>query len=128
MFARLRERDRDSLSAGASGPSNAVDVRVRRLWYIEVHDVRHMLDVETTRRDVGGDKQLRRAVSEAAHDAIALLLRQSAMQRLGAIATTSERFCQLVDFSSRATEHDDRRWCFHVEHARERRDFMPTLH
>ena len=128
MLARLGERDRDAFAAGATRAADAMHVRVGRRRHVEVHDVRHVLDVETARRDVRRDEQLRRAVAEAAHDAIALLLRQPAVQRFGAIAAAAERLGELVDFGARATEDDRRRRRFHVEHARERRDLVPALH
>ncbi len=68
------------------------------------------------------------ALAEAAHHAVALLLREPAVQRLGVVAARVERLGQLVDFGARAAEHDRRRRRLHVEHARERRDLVPPLH
>jgi hypothetical protein len=50
------------------------------------------------------------------------------VQSLGAIATAAQCFGQLVDFGARSAEDDDRRRRFHVEHARERGDFVSALH
>ena len=67
-------------------------------------------------------------VAEAAQHAIALLLRQPAVQRFGRIAAAAERLGEFVDFDARAAEHDRRRRIFHVEHARERGRFVAALH
>jgi hypothetical protein len=56
MLARFGKGDRDALASGASRSSDPMNVRVGRLRNVEVHDVRHVLDVETTCRDVGGDE------------------------------------------------------------------------
>src|SRR4051794_25679745 len=63
-----------------------------------------MSDVETACGDVSGNEKIECALAKAAHHAIALLLRQSAMNRLGAISARVQYFFQLIDFSARAAE------------------------
>ena len=74
VFARLDERDRRALAAGATGPADPVDIRVGVGRHVEVDDVRDVLDVEAAGRDVRGDEDVQVAVAEAAHDAVALCL------------------------------------------------------
>ena len=124
MLARLGERDRDAFASGAAGAADAMHVRLGRRGHVVVHDVRHVLDVESARGDVGGDEQVRRVGAELLHHAVALLLRQAAVQRLGAIAAAVERLGELVDLGARAAEDDRRRRILHVEHAAERRDLV----
>ena len=61
VLARLGERDRDALAAGAADPADAVHVGLRRRRDVVVDDVGELLDVQAARRDVGGDQQVRRA-------------------------------------------------------------------
>jgi len=65
---------------------------------------------------------------EAPHDTIALLLRESAVERGRAISVGGERFGQLVDFAAGTAEHDRRRGIFHVEHSTQRRKLMLARH
>ncbi len=69
-----------------------------------------------------------RAVAEAAQHAVALLLREAAVQRLGAVAAPAQRLGQLVDLDPRSAEDDRRGRRFHVEHARQRGRLVAALH
>src|SRR5674476_997610 len=89
---------------------------------------RNLLDIEPARGDVGRDEQVGGVRAELLHHTIALLLRQSAVQRLGAIAAAVERLGELVHFRPRAAEDDRRRRILHVEHAAERRHFMSAAY
>ena len=124
MLARLHERDRDTLAARAPRSTDAMHVRFRCGRHVVVHDVRHLLDVEPARRDVGGDEQIRRAAPHAPHHAVALLLRHPAVERLRSIAATIQRLRQLVHLGSRPTEHERQRRHLDVENAPERRDLV----
>ena len=116
MFARFGERNRHSLASGAPGTTDSMHVRLRRRRYVVVHDVRHVLHVETARGDVGRDEKIRLVGAEFLHDPVALLLRQPAVQGLGAIAAGVERLGQFVDFGARAAEDDGRVGVFDIEH------------
>src|SRR5947209_6368542 len=87
-----------------------------------------MLDVESARGDVGGDEELRGPLAKTLHHAITLLLRQAAVERLGAIAASDERFGKLVHFGPRAAEDNRRRGALHVEDAAERGDLVLARH
>lgn len=89
--------------------------------------MRNALDIQTARRDIGRDQHIRRAVAEAAQDAVALFLRQSAVQRFGAIASGAEGLGKFVDLDTRPAKNDRRRFIFHIQYARERRRFLTTL-
>ena len=64
-------------------------VGIGRGRYVVVHDVREMLDIEPARCDVGGYENLRSALAKAAQNAIALLLRKSAMDCLCLVAVAA---------------------------------------
>jgi hypothetical protein len=106
MLTCLGEGDGHAFTAGATGAANAMDISIGRRRHVVVDDMRHMLDVQASSGHVGRDEEVRRAVAEAPHDAIALLLRQPAVQRLGAIATSAEGLRQLVHLGPCPAKHD----------------------
>src|SRR5881398_1341992 len=90
--------------------------------------MRNVLNVQSACRNVGSDEELGSAIAKTLHHAIALLLRQAAMERLGAIAAPDERFRKLVHLGARAAEDDRRCRTLHVEHAAQRRDLVLARH
>ena len=117
MLAWLDERDRDAFAPRAPCPPDAMDVRFGRRRHVVVHDVRHMLDVESPCGDVGSHEQVGRPTAHASHDAVPLLLRHAAVQRLGAIAATGERLGELVHLGARAAEYEREGRRLDVQHA-----------
>src|ERR1051325_3073631 len=97
-----------------------MDGSVRGPGGLVVHDVRQMFDVEAARGDVGRGENLRGAIAESAHDAVALLLIVAAVQRFDAVAANAEGFGELIDLGAGAAKNDGRRRSLDVEHAAER--------
>ena len=85
-LARIDQRDGHALAADATRAADAVDVDLGRRRDVVVDHVRHVIDVEAARRDVGRDQHVGLLLPEQLHDAIALLLLHAAVQRLGAVA------------------------------------------
>ena len=106
VLARLGERDRGAVAAGAAGAADPVHVRLGGRRHVVVDDVREVLDVEAARGDVGGDEQVGLAAAEHLHDAIALPLLHAAVQRLRAVAVRVQRLDERLDLEARAAEHD----------------------
>ena len=52
MLARVGERDRHAFAADAPGPSDAVNVHLRRRRQIEIDHVRDVIDIESSSGDV----------------------------------------------------------------------------
>ncbi len=86
----------------------------------------HLLDVEAACGDVGGDQQIRGPFAKAAHDAIALLLRKAAVQRLRTVAAACHRFGELVHLHPGSAEDDRGCGRFEVQDATERLDLLRT--
>ncbi len=128
MLAWLDERDRDALPAGSTGPADPVDVRVGVRRDIEVDDVRDVLDVESACRHVGRDEDVERAVTEAAHDPVAALLAQAAVQCCCLMAPGAEGFGEIVDLTARPAEDQGRRRVLHVEDPAQRRELVGPPH
>ena len=120
VLARLGERDRHALAAGPPDPADPVHVRLRRRRHVVVHDVGEVVDVEAAGRHVGRHQQVGRRRPQPAHDLVALLLAQPAVQRLGPVAAAVERVGERVDLLAGPAEHDRRCRLLHVEHPPER--------
>ena len=87
-------------------PADAVHVGLGGRRHVVVHDVAEQVDVEAAGGDVGGDEQVGAAVAHPAHDPVAALLVEAAVQRLGAVAAAVERLGELVDLVAGAAEDD----------------------
>jgi len=74
------KRDRLALVAVARGPSDPMGEPLRRLGKLEVDDQAHIHDVDTARRDVGGDQHLGPVRAERIQGAVSGILRQVALQ------------------------------------------------
>jgi hypothetical protein len=66
--------------------------------------------------------------AELLHHAVALLLRDAAVQRLGVVAAAVQRLGELVDLGARAAEDDRARRLLDVEDAAERRHLVRARH
>jgi hypothetical protein len=124
MLARLRQRDRRALASRPAGAPDSMHVRLGVGRKVVVDHVRDVLDVETSRRDVGGDQQVGLGRTDTVHHRVALALLHAAVQRLGAVAVRVEDLDQRVDFEPRAAEHDGRGRTLHVQDAVERRGLL----
>ena len=80
FFGWRNEDERVPFSFHAGGTANAMDVVVGDVGYVEADDVSDMSDVESARGDVRSHQYLNVARAEALHRAIALGLRQIAVQ------------------------------------------------
>ena len=63
-FAIIAERDRAARGAGARRAADAMDVSLGRLRQFVIHDMRHAVDVDAARGDVGRDQDARAAPAE----------------------------------------------------------------
>lgn len=68
------EVDTHTLSAETTGTTDTVDVVLSVGGQVVVDDERHLLDVDTTGQEIGGDEHARRAGAELPHDEVALSL------------------------------------------------------
>jgi len=84
LLVGLHQRHDDALGAGARGAAGAVRVVLEVSRRVVVHDARDPVDVDTTRRDIGGDEHVDLAVGERFERALALTLRAVAVDRGGA--------------------------------------------
>src|SRR5438105_4823244 len=87
-FARLGESDRGAFATCATSSSDSMDIRIGR------------------GRDVGCNEEVESSISKAAHHAVALFLRESAVNGFRAVTARVQGFGELVDFGACAAEHD----------------------
>ena len=128
VLTRLSECDRHAGAARTAGAANAVHVRLGGARHVVVHHMRHMRDVEAAGRDVGRDQQFGRVCAEPLHHAVALLLRESAMQRLGVEAATVHRLGEFIDLGARTAKDDRGLRLFHVKDAAQCRHLVRARH
>ena len=128
VLAWLHEGDRDALATGPAGAPGPVHVDLGRRRHVVVDDVAHVLDVEAAGRDVGRDEHVQRALAEAAHDPVALLLRQAAVERCGVAAATRERLREVVHLAPGPGEDERGRRVLQVEDPAERRELVGTAY
>ena len=115
VLARLDQGDRHAFATGPAGAPGPVHVDLGRRRHVVVDDVGHVLDVQAAGRDVRRDEHVQRALAEAAHDPVALLLRQPAVERGGVAAAARERLREVVDLAPGPGEHERRGGVLEVE-------------
>src|SRR5262245_52345564 len=78
---RIAEGDGFARAAGPGGAADAVDIGFGHEGQIVIHHMRHAVDVDATRGDVGRHKHPQSAALEARKSALTLALRLVAMDR-----------------------------------------------
>jgi len=105
-LSRFGQRDRHPLASGAANSTDPVDIALRRGRNVVVHDMGEGVDIESTGSDIGGDQHFGRAIAQAAHDPIALLLIHAAVQGLSPVPPAIHRLGQLINLGAGATLGD----------------------
>ena len=83
-----------------------------------------VIDVDSTRCNIGRNNQIHHCASRFFHDAVALDLRHPAVQSFNSISTTDKSISEFVDFDTRATENQSKLWRFQIENAPKRCDLV----
>ena len=104
---RCDERERVACALCASSAPDAMDVGVGSVGHVEVEDVRDAVDIETTRRDVGGDHDREMSALETAEGLLALSLCTIAVQTCDAMSGVRDLARQLIGamFGAGKDEH-----------------------
>ncbi|MCB9533683.1 MAG: hypothetical protein H6698_05120 [Myxococcales bacterium] len=100
------QRDGDTRAARPAGATDTVDVALGLVRELEVEDVRHVVDVEAARREVGRDQHADRAAAEAVERALARILRLVPMDRRRDDAVALEVLHEPVGAVLGPREHD----------------------
>ncbi len=120
MLPRLDHRDRCAGAAGAARSTDPVDVRVWVRRHVVVDDVRNVRDVQPAGRDIRGHEHVQVAGAEPAHDSIALLLGQPAVERGRIVAAPAEALGEIVDLAPGSSEDQGGRRVLEVQDPDER--------
>ena len=102
------QSERVACALRAPRASDAMDVGVGGVGHVVVDDVRDAVNVETARRNVGGDHDVEVSRFETVKRALALSLRAVAMQTRDAITRVRDLFRHLVGAMFRAHENENR--------------------
>ena len=110
--------------AGATGPADAVDVRLGVLRQVEIDHVVDPLDVDAARREVRRDERRHRPPAEGLEDALAPPLRHIAVECLDPVAKPREIARELVHPPLGAAEDEDARGVVPCEDRTERLELV----
>src|SRR6185437_992013 len=103
---RIAERDRDAACAGTRGAADAVNIAFGHVRQLEIDDMRHVVDVDTARGDIGGHQHARTTGAEVLQRPLAGALRFVAVDRIGSMAGLFDLIGNLVGTVFCPREHD----------------------
>src|SRR5688500_13249980 len=107
LFIWRGEGDGEACGAGAARASDAVDVVLRRVGQLEIHDHRQVLDVEPACRDVGCHEHPYFATLELVERSFPLELRPVAVDGGGLDSVTLELCREPCRLKLRAGENEN---------------------
>jgi len=99
-----KEVDGNTLTAESSATTNSVDIVLTVGREIVVDDQRHLLDVDTTGKQVRGDEDTRRARTELSHNDVTLLLSHVAVHGRDGKVTAVHLFGEPIDLPTSVAE------------------------
>ena len=70
----IAKRKCDTAGAGPTGPADAVDIGLGDIGQLVIDDVRQLVDIDTPRGDIGGDKDTGMSALEIYECALACVL------------------------------------------------------
>ena len=105
-LVRRAERNGHALGAGARRAANAVHIAFGNIRQLVVDDVRDLVDVDPTRRDVGRHQDAGKALAETVERRLALALALVAMDGVHTNADVLDGLGNAVSTALRAREHD----------------------
>ena len=118
-LARGDEQQRLARAARAAGAADAVDVRLGVVGDVEVDHVADAVDVQAAGGDVGGHEDVQAAVLQLVDGALALVLRDVAVDGGGGEAAGAQLLGELLGLVLGAHEHDHRLELLDLQHAGE---------
>ena len=105
-----------------------MDIAFRGRRQVVVHHVRHRRNIQPPRRHIGRHEEFGLPGSKRIHHTVALGLIHPAMNRFGSMPAVCQHGRQLVDFNTRAAEHERRLRSFHVQNTSQSHHFMLSGH
>src|SRR5690606_9757456 len=106
-FAAIHQRQSHAFTTGTASTANAVDVVFRNVRQFEVDHVRQLINVQTTRGDVGGNQYHNLAVLEAGQRTGTSRLALVAVQGFSGHTVLGQFFGQTVGTVLGAAEHQN---------------------
>mmetsp|Transcript_2156 Transcript_2156/g.2819 ORF Transcript_2156/g.2819 Transcript_2156/m.2819 type:complete len:358 (+) Transcript_2156:343-1416(+) len=110
-FAILRSDHRSCQSClvRSACSSDTVGVVLDGLGHIEIDDLHHSLDIETSASDIGGDQDVVPSLLERVHGPFSLFLSLATVNRANTVASVVQRLGQHIDSLLLVDKDDDRR-------------------
>ncbi len=105
-ITETRERDGETLTTGATGAANAMDVVFRFHRQTVVDDVRNARNVDTASGNVGGDQNFGGAITQRFEATVTHNLWHRAVKASSRIARFAKLVSQFVGFDLRRSEDD----------------------
>ena len=127
-FLSGNEGERLPFPARATRAADAMRVIFGVVRQIEIEDDLQVIDVETARRDIRRHEELELPLPEFLHHAIALRLRDIAVQPIRHVAARVQVLVEIVDHDLRAAKNDPVAEVVHVDQPRERLDLRAPIH
>ena len=128
MLARLDEGDGYALASRPARAPDAMHIGIGVRRHVVVHDVADVLDVEAARGDVRRNEHVQGAIAEAAHDPVAGLLGEAAVERAGVVTAAAQRLGQVVHLAACPGEDERGGRILDVEDAAQRWQLVDPPH
>jgi len=100
------EVDGDTLATKATATSDSVDVVLQVAWQVVVNHKGHLLDIDTTSKKVGGDKDSAGACSELIQDDITFLLSNITVSGGDSVVSGPHFVGEVIDLAAGVAEND----------------------
>ncbi|MNI39474.1 hypothetical protein D3C73_936560 [compost metagenome] len=127
-FTRRYKRPCSTLFTGTTCTADTVNITLRILRQVKVHDMRYARNVETTSCYVSCNQYVNTSVTEFTHHVIALMLGQVTMQTICRISAFLQSFCKFVYTTFCPTKDDCKLWRFHIEQTSQSVKFLTFMY
>ena len=115
-LTRLHQADGHTLAAGPTHATDPMHIGLRGDRKVVVKNMGQLIDIQTAGSHIGGHQEVGRPRTQPAHDAVALILGEPAVQGLGLIAAAGEHIGEFIHATAGATKDDRRLRILHVQH------------
>ena len=126
-FTAADEGERATRLARAASATDAVRIIFGVVRQIVVEDDFEVIDIEPARGDVGRHEELEAALAKFIHDAVALHLRDVAVQAVDRVTARREDLGEFVAHDLGAAENDAVAEIMHVDQTRKRFDLRAAV-
>ena len=128
LFFRRNQRNGNPFGAGAASTANPVHIIFRRIRQVVIHHKWQLIDIQTSRSNIGCHQDIQFAFLEFGQRGDPLLLRLFAMNRIGGKTVTNQITREFFRAVTRVAEYDHLRDFLLAHQLRQYCAFTPQLH